>query len=200
MDRRQNRGAAKRTYVEDSGSGSDGLEEEVVQSKRVRVQRRERLPLDVSGDEDDANVGTDVNVEETDVGTEKCRYEAGHIMSVYVENFMCHRKFFTPFGHHVQFITGRNGSGKSAIVAAIQLCLGSSARQTGRGSNIGKYVREGSENPAVLKVSLYNEGPDAYKPEVYGNRITVKRVINKASSTYHLLDENGVVRSLSKVL
>lgn len=185
MEARRNRGAAKRTYAEDSDSGSDHSEDEVVRPSQGRVQKRRR-----------ANDGlTDhTGVQEDEVNGDKYQHEAGHIISVYMENFMCHRKFFAAFGHHVQFIAGRNGSGKSAIVAAIQLCLGSSARHTGRGSNIGKYVREGSENPAILKVTLLNKGPDAYKHNLYGDKITVKRVISKGgTSTYHLLDYNGQV-------
>jgi len=38
-------------------------------------------------------------------------YEAGQIMKVYVENFMCHRKFHIDLGRHLNFISGRNGSG-----------------------------------------------------------------------------------------
>jgi hypothetical protein len=37
---------------------------------------------------------------------------AGAIMRIYVENFMCHRKFDLPLGAGLNFITGRNGSGK----------------------------------------------------------------------------------------
>ena len=82
-------------------------------------------------------------------------------------------------------------------MAAIQLCLGSSARDTGRGSSVAKYIREGSDNPAVLKITLLNTGADAYLPEIFGDRIIVKRVISKSSaSTYHLLDRNGVVSRL----
>lgn len=120
-------------------------------------------------------------------------YEAGQIVRVYVENFMCHRKFHLDLGRQLNFITGRNGSGKSAVAAAIQLCLGSSARHTGRGSNLAKYIREGSENPAILEVTLLNEGPDAYKPEEYGRKIIVRRVISKTGSSYQLLSERKKV-------
>ena len=90
-------------------------------------------------------------------------------------------------------------SGKSAVAAAIQLCLGSSARQTGRGSNLGKYIREGSENPAILEITLLNEGPDAFKPAEYGNRIIVQRTISKTSSTYRLLSKDKKVQHLTNL-
>lgn len=56
-----------------------------------------------------------IETEEVDVrgllSSEKSISEAGQILSVYVENFMCHRKFELKFGRHLNFVTGRNGSG-----------------------------------------------------------------------------------------
>lgn len=78
-------------------------------------------------------------------------------------------------------------TGKSAIAAAIQLCLGANTRATGRGANLHSLIREGSSGPAILQVTLFNEGPDAYHPEKYGNRIMVERRIPKTgAATYHL--------------
>lgn len=116
--------------------------------------------------------------------------ETGVILRVYMENFMCHRLLDLELGKHVNFITGDNGSGKSAIVAAIQLCLGSSARRTGRGDALGKLVREGSSLPAVVRVTLLNTGVDAYRPDVYGGKITIERRIPRSgAASYRLLDE-----------
>jgi hypothetical protein len=85
-------------------------------------------------------------------------YEAGMILEVYMENFMNHRKFSLVLGKLVNFVTGQNGSGKSACVAAIQLCLGATASKTGRASNMAKMVRHGSPGPAICRVKLLNEG------------------------------------------
>lgn len=75
----------------------------------------------------------------------------------------------------------KNLKGKSAIAVALQVCLGARASATGRGSQITKYVREGCEKHeyALIQVTLRNEGTDAYLPELYGNRITIERRINK---------------------
>lgn len=223
MTSRTGRAASKRAYTQNSGSESEGSAEEAAFSpaKKARTQRRPRVVRRDSEDEEGSADGADGNEEDEDddvLDGRKIPFEAGIILSVSVENFMCHRKFTLNFGRHLNFITGRNGSGnclscdtwrasaliemlltlcyagKSAIVAAIQLCLGSSARHTGRGSNIGKYIREGSEDPAILKITLLNSGPDAFKPKEYGDRIIVKRVIAKTTSSYHMLDKNGNVR------
>ena len=74
------------------------------------------------------------------------------------------------------------------------MCLGATARNTGRGTNLGGLIREGSDGPAIMRVTLLNEGPDAYKSKDYGNRITVERRINKGGGGgYRLLSQSGTV-------
>ena len=79
-------------------------------------------------------------------------------------------------------------------MAAIQLCLGSSARETGRGTSLASVIREGSDGPAIVRVTLLNRGADAYKFEDYGDKITIERRIHKGSSanTYKLLSGLGL--------
>lgn len=85
-------------------------------------------------------------------------------------------------------------AGKSAIVAAIQLCLGSKTRVTGRGSNLSSLIREGTDGPAVIQVTLSNEGADSFKSEQYGNRIIVERKWSRTgSSQYRLCSHSGAV-------
>ena len=140
----------------------------------------------------------------------KSNFEAGIIKKIDVTNFMCHRRFTVELGRNLNFITGKNGSGniivaclllnsfigKSAIATAIQLCLGATARTTGRGTNLSTFIREGSDRPAIVKVTLSNRGPDAFQPDKYGHSITVERTLTKGSGTpgYVLYDYNGKVR------
>ena len=106
--------------------------------------------------------------DQTDDEEEKELFMAGQIRKIYVENFMNHKKFSMNFGNHLNFVTGKNGSGKSAIAAAIQLCLGGRTTNTGRGKKLSGMIREGSKNPAIIRITLRNEGPDAYEYEKYG--------------------------------
>ena len=109
---------------------------------------------------------------------------------------MCHQKLTLDFGRHVNFITGDNGSGKSAIVAALQLCLGANANNTGRGRNLAAFIREGSDGPAIVQLKLLNKGADAFKHELYGDSITIERRINKTGAAgYKFMSENGKVVS-----
>jgi len=129
--------------------------------------------------------------------------EAGIIHRVYVENFMCHRKLTINLCRNVNFIHGQNGSGKSAILAAIQICLGAGARRTHRARNLKELVRKesaASSDGAKVQVTLLNRGEDAYKHDIYGDFITIERSISVGSgfSGYKLLDHTGKERSRNK--
>jgi len=129
--------------------------------------------------------------------------EAGIIQEVYVENFMCHRKLSVKLCRNVNFIHGQNGSGKSAILTAIQVCLGAGARRTHRARNLKDLVRKeaGADCAgAKLRVTLLNKGSDGFMPEVYGDTITVERCISLKGgyNGYRLLDQNGKEQSRRK--
>lgn len=169
---------------------------------------RKRQALDEEDKENSENQGVnddeedDVEGETKDGSSQSNR--AGIIRKIEVENFMCHRKLTLNFSRHINFINGQNGSGKSAILAAIQICLGASARRTNRARNLKDLIRrDGTSMPscAKVRVSVWNEGSDAYKPDVYGDWITVERTISVSSSGYNgfkLFDHNGVEKSRSK--
>lgn len=100
--------------------------------------------------------------------------EAGVIVKIYCENFMCHRKLSVTFCPNVNFINGQNGSGKSAILAALQICLGARANVTHRGSKLSDLIRQGHNGGAIVRVTLLNKGTDAFKPQTFGDFITVR--------------------------
>lgn len=60
-------------------------------------------------------------------------------------NFMCHDHFYVELGPLINFIVGKNGSGKSAILTAITLCLGGKASATNRGQSLKNFIKEGKE-------------------------------------------------------
>jgi structural maintenance of chromosomes protein 6 len=185
-------------------------------------QVRQRLSAPEVDDDDEMNTSLENGMEDE---SEDTGYkETGQIVKIYVENFMCHKKFsksllhviltmnsplFTTiaiqFCRHVNFITGSNGSGKSAIVSAVQLCLGATAKVTGRGSSLAGFVKEGTDGPAIAQITLINEGGDAYRPEVYGKRIVIERKITRSGvssyTTYaesNSQEKNGAVISHEK--
>lgn len=105
----------------------------------------------------------------------------------------------------MNFIHGQNGSGKSAILAAIQICLGAGARRTNRARNLKELVRKeasagGTPSCAKVRVTLLNHGTDGFQHELYGDEITVERTISLTGgfNGYKLLDINGRERSREK--
>jgi len=103
----------------------------------------------------------------------------------------------------VNFINGANGSGKSAILAAVQICLGAGAKRTHRARNLKELVRkEAGSNcaGAKVRVTLLNRGDDGFQRDVYGDTITVERSISLRGgyNGYKLLDDQLKEKSRSK--
>lgn len=60
----------------------------------------------------------------------------GSIHSIHVQNFFCHDNLEIKFNRNTNFIVGRNGSGKSALLTALVVGLGARASATDRGNNL----------------------------------------------------------------
>ena len=111
-------------------------------------------------------------------------HDAGLISRIEIENFMCHTNFTLSLNRNVNFVTGRNGSGKSAILAALQLCLGARAGDTHRGKSLKDLIRQGHTGSAYLRVTLRNGGSEAYRPDEFGDKITVARLLSSRLSIH----------------
>lgn len=69
----------------------------------------------------------------------------GVIETVSCSNFMCHAQLEVALGPLINFIIGHNGSGKSAVLTALTLCLGGKASATNRGQSLKSFIKEGQE-------------------------------------------------------
>ncbi|KAF1811318.1 DNA repair protein Rad18 [Eremomyces bilateralis CBS 781.70] len=124
--------------------------------------------------------------------------ECGIIEEVSCTNFMCHSRLEVKLGPLINFIIGHNGSGKSAVLTALTLCLGGKAASTNRGQSLKAFIKEGQEN-ATLAVKLKNQGPGAYKHDVYGKSIIVERQFSKSgSSGFRIKSAQGKIISTKK--
>ncbi|KAH7015112.1 P-loop containing nucleoside triphosphate hydrolase protein [Ilyonectria destructans] len=108
--------------------------------------------------------------------------EGGIIESITCCNFMCHTKLHVELGPLINFIVGENGSGKSAVLTALTLCLGGKASDTNRGGSLKSFVKEGCDQGSLI-VKIKNAGSDAYMPEVYGDSIVVERHFSKTGAS-----------------
>lgn len=106
---------------------------------------------------------------------------SGILSSIRLDRFMSHKCFVYELGPNVNILNGKNGSGKSAIVAALQLGLGGKANITDRGERLDKHISYG-ENSAIISINILNQKTDdatdmTYKHDVYGDMITIERRI-----------------------
>jgi chromosome segregation ATPase len=108
--------------------------------------------------------------------------DSGIIEEVQCINFMCHEHLTVTLGPLINFIIGHNGSGKSAVLTALTICLGGKATATNRAQNLKSLIKEGKEHASVT-VKIKNQGPLAYKPAQYGDSIIVERHFSRSGTS-----------------
>jgi structural maintenance of chromosomes protein 6 len=124
--------------------------------------------------------------------------DCGVLEKVEIKNFMCHERYEFKLGPRINFICGKNGSGKSAILTAIVLCLGGKASATNRASSLKDLIKHGQES-ANITCHVKNVGDGAYKPEVYGKRISIERHFSKTGTTgFKMKNETGKIISTKR--
>ncbi|KAF6175414.1 hypothetical protein GIB67_036505, partial [Kingdonia uniflora] len=107
---------------------------------------------------------------------------AGTISKITLENFMCHTSTTVELIEHVNFITGQNGSGKSAILTALCVAFGCRAKGTQRASTLKDFIKTGCSYASVY-VEIKNQGEDAFKHDVYGDVIIIERKISASGGS-----------------
>ena len=137
--------------------GSNIEEEEDFEIKsQVFVQKPENQ-------HDEEQNGENFDEDEDNVPYDGWYRVAGTIEYVKMKNFMCHAKLdYTPICR-TNFLSGANGSGKSAILAALMFGLGGTARLSNRGSANRNFIRT-NQPTASVEISLFNRGENSYKP------------------------------------
>ncbi|XP_073983734.1 structural maintenance of chromosomes 6 isoform X2 [Rhodnius prolixus] len=122
---------------------------------------------------------------------------AGKVKRIKLHNFMCHGNLEFNFGERINFLSGKNGSGKSAILTALVIGLGGRTTDTNRGHSLKDLIKNG-QNSGSIEITLFNESDTSYNKAFYGNEITVIRKINEKTSDYKFLSEKGKVISTKK--
>lgn len=120
------------------------------------------------------------------------------IEEVQCTNFMCHSRLTIELGPLINFIIGHNGSGKSAVLTALQLCLGGKTTVTNRGNKLADFIKQGTESGS-LSVRIKNQGPSAYNADIYGPSIIVERWFTKnGTSGFKIKNSQGRIISTKK--
>jgi len=116
--------------------------------------------------------------------------DIGTIESVELWNFMCHERLRIDFCPRINFVVGHNGSGKSAILTGITVCLGGKATVTQRATSLKGLIKEG-KNKGSVTIKIRNKGPDAYKPNIYGEKIVIERELRKDGVNGYKIKNNS---------
>ncbi|KAH0562577.1 hypothetical protein GP486_002744 [Trichoglossum hirsutum] len=187
-----------RTRDDGDSDGQQGGVDDDDSGENIGYERRRDEGFEDLEDEDlDTQRATQIIQQRNLRSMENVPADNGIIESVTCINFMCHNKLHVSFGPLINFIIGYNGSGKSAVLTAITLCLGGKANSTNRGGSLKAFVKEGRES-ATLVVKLKNRGY-GFQQETYGESIIVERHFSKAgSSGFKLKSANGRVISTKK--
>lgn len=123
---------------------------------------------------------------------------SGKINKIILKNFMCHSNLIIEFNKNVNLLVGNNGSGKSAVLTALIVGLGSKSSATSRCTNIAQLIKRG-ESSGSVNIHIANNCDQGYDRETYGNEIIVQRTFTSdGSSTYRIKKSSGQVISSSR--
>ncbi|KAJ1814224.1 Structural maintenance of chromosomes protein 6, partial [Coemansia sp. RSA 2599] len=121
--------------------------------------------------------------------------EFGVVESIELVDFMCHEKTVVNLTPRLNFITGQNGSGKSAILTALMVALGGKVSVTNRATSLKDLIR-GGKSTAIVRIRLRNRGSEAYCPETYGQTIVIERQLSSSGSASSYKITNGDTRAV----
>lgn len=96
--------------------------------------------------------------------------KSGKIKKIHLRNFMCHSNFEVNLNKNVNVFVGLNGSGKSAILSALTIGLGSKASSTARSTSLKDLVKQG-EASATIEITLTNDGIDSFEGKQFLERV-----------------------------
>lgn len=162
--------------------------------------------VDGSDGADEDDDGDDVEEAAAFLSANSAFATSGILHSVKLDNFMSHSCFQYDLGPNVNIVQGANGSGKSAIVAALQVGLGARPSQTERGSRLDELIKHGQKN-AQITIKIWNKKPQhraadmTYKNDVFGDMITIERRIMKnakgATSSWNVKGKGKTFKPLN---
>ncbi|KAA8566319.1 hypothetical protein EYC84_008908 [Monilinia fructicola] len=133
-----------------------------------------------------------------------------HIQCV---NFMNHQNLNVPLGPLINFVVGMNGSGKSAVLTGITLCLGGKPSATNRGSSMKSLIKSGTERGMLMRGVQLEQLDNDYKlvsetcdqigcilDESVGDLKGLERQAEEAESKKRIYDQHQDMRVEKRLL
>ena len=81
---------------------------------------------------------------------------AGQVKKIELWNFSCHTHFVIEFNNNVTIVHGANGSGKTSIIDALQICLGAKGSDTSRATKLSGMIKHKCAE-AIAKVCFLKD-------------------------------------------
>jgi structural maintenance of chromosomes protein 6 len=104
---------------------------------------------------------------------------------------MCHRNFTQNFYAGVNYITGENGSGKSAVIVALSAALGANFNKIGKGDDVSNLI--GTAEPiAVVTVTLRNDPRNPRHCDKYNNPVVIERTLVRRGEAGKISNKNTI--------
>ncbi|KAI3479267.1 hypothetical protein L1887_58698 [Cichorium endivia] len=199
--RRSNVRGSARPVPLANASDSDG----VVTPDQDEADAQQEQDEDDEDEDEDDDEQDEIDSDEDRAEEERRQAEAdrgyaqsGIVEKIELRNFMCHANFSIELSPTLNFIMGRNGSGKSTILTALMIALGGKTSSTNRGSSLKDLVKKG-ESSATITVTVRNQGSDAFRPEAYGDHIVIeRRILADGPATWKMKAANGRVVATTK--
>src|SRR5690349_12675949 len=107
----------------------------------------------------------------------------GCFLKLTLRNFMAHKDLTCEWKKNIVFINGQNGSGKSAILTAIQLLFGYKATNTKRTTTVTGFIKNGCKHAVIEGVICNYHG--SLSKDKYGEVVHLTRKINIGGSSIY---------------
>jgi len=117
------------------------------------------------------------------------------IVSIELVRFMCHDHLLIELEKPLTVISGRNGAGKSAVMAAVGIVLGQRAQHLERGNSIKELIKS-NETSAMVRIVLDNT--KGFKKDFFGQRIVIERRIGIRSTSMSIMNGDRRVWSIRR--
>ncbi|KAM0671494.1 chromosome segregation ATPase [Ordospora colligata] len=117
------------------------------------------------------------------------------IVSIELVRFMCHDHLLIKFEKPLTVISGRNGAGKSAVMAAVGIVLGQRAQHLERGNSIKELIKNNETN-AIVRIVLDNT--KGFKKDFFGQRIRIEKRIGIRSTSMSIMNDDRKVWSVRR--
>jgi chromosome segregation ATPase len=113
------------------------------------------------------------------------------LICVNMKNFMCHRNFTQNFYAGVNYITGENGSGKSAVIVGLSAALGANCNKIGKGDDVSNLI--GTAEPiATITVTLRNDPSNPRHSNKYKDPVVIERTLVRRGEAGKISNKNSI--------